>query len=92
MADTQMKHAYMIIAHTNFQQLQTLIDLLDDERNDIYLHIDKKAKKIWIFTSEVYYENPVPFSGIFNGNGHTISNMHIPHGILNGVLAGAKGQ
>lgn len=38
------KHAYLIIAHNNFGQLQQLIDLLDDERNDIYLHIDKKAK------------------------------------------------
>ncbi len=38
------KHAYLIIAHTNFEQLQTLVDLIDDERNDIYLHIDKKAR------------------------------------------------
>lgn len=37
------RHAYLIIAHNNFAQLQTLISLLDDERNDIYLHIDKKA-------------------------------------------------
>ena len=38
------KHAYLIMAHNNFQQLQTLISLLDDPRNDIYHHIDKKAK------------------------------------------------
>lgn len=37
------KHAYLIIAHNNFSQLQVLINLLDDERNDIYLHIDKKS-------------------------------------------------
>lgn len=37
------KHAYLIIAHTNFHQLQTLISLLDDVRNDIFIHIDKKA-------------------------------------------------
>ena len=36
-------HAYLIMAHNNFQQLQMLISLLDDPRNDIYLHIDKKA-------------------------------------------------
>jgi len=52
MADTQMKHAYMIIAHTNFEQLQTLLDLLDDERNDIYLHIDKKARNVYVSTTE----------------------------------------
>lgn len=32
------------MAHSNFQQLQVLISLLDDPRNDIYLHIDKKEK------------------------------------------------
>lgn len=37
------KHAYLIIAHNNFTQLQLLLNLLDDERNDIYLHVDKKA-------------------------------------------------
>jgi hypothetical protein len=39
-----MKHAYLIIAHTDFELLKTLIHLLDDERNDLYLHIDKKVK------------------------------------------------
>ena len=36
-------HAYLIIAHTNYHQLQQLVTLLDDERNDIYIHIDKKS-------------------------------------------------
>lgn len=39
------KHAYLIIAHNNFYILENLIKLLDDERNDIYIHIDKKVKK-----------------------------------------------
>ncbi len=38
-----MKHAYLIIAHNEPEVLRRLIDALDDERNDIYLHIDKKA-------------------------------------------------
>lgn len=38
------KHAYLIIAHNNFSQLQILVTLLDDPRNDIYLHVDKRAK------------------------------------------------
>lgn len=37
------RHAYCIIAHTDSYCLQTLIDLLDDERNDIILLFDKKA-------------------------------------------------
>lgn len=38
------KHAYLIMAHNNFYCLEKLICLLDDNRNDIYLHIDKKVK------------------------------------------------
>lgn len=37
------KHACLIMAHNHFSQLQTLIALLDDPLNDIYLHVDKKA-------------------------------------------------
>lgn len=38
-----MKHAYLIIAHDNVDILNVLLHLLDDKRNDIYLHIDKKS-------------------------------------------------
>ena len=38
------KHAYLIIAHSNLKQLQQLLLLLDDPRNDIYIHLDKKSK------------------------------------------------
>lgn len=38
------KHAYLIIAHSSPYVLEKLIMLLDDVRNDIYIHIDKKAK------------------------------------------------
>lgn len=41
-----MKHAYLILAHHEFGLLQTLIDCLDDVRNDIYVHIDKKVKNL----------------------------------------------
>ena len=41
-----MKHAYLILAHHEFGLLQTLIDGLDDARNDIYVHIDKKVKDL----------------------------------------------
>ncbi len=39
-----MKHAYLILAHHEFGLLQTLIGCLDDGRNDIYVHLDKKVK------------------------------------------------
>ena len=37
-----MKHAYLIIAHKDDYTFQTLLSLLDDERNDIFIHMDKK--------------------------------------------------
>ena len=38
-----MKHAYLIIAHHEFQLLEYLVQSLDDIRNDIYIHFDKKV-------------------------------------------------
>lgn len=40
--DARNKHAYLILCHTDFSLLCLLIRLLDDERNDIYIHIDRK--------------------------------------------------
>lgn len=39
-----MKHAYLIMAHHEFEVLGKLVQALDDERNDIYIHFDKKVK------------------------------------------------
>ena len=36
-------HAYLIMAHNNWNQLKVLLELLDDSRNDIFIHIDKLA-------------------------------------------------
>lgn len=41
-----MKHAFLIISHNEFEILQLLIDKLDSDRTDIYVHIDKKVKKL----------------------------------------------
>ena len=49
------KHAYLIMAHNDFAILERLIKLLDDHRNDIYLHIDKKVKD---FNFEFYQKLP----------------------------------
>ena len=37
--------AYLIIAHKNLEQLKKLLKLLDYSKNDLYIHIDKKAEK-----------------------------------------------
>ncbi|MEG0229362.1 MAG: beta-1,6-N-acetylglucosaminyltransferase, partial [Oscillospiraceae bacterium] len=38
------KHAYLIMSHNEFDILIELLKDIDDNRNDIYLHIDKKIK------------------------------------------------
>ena len=38
-----MKHAYMIMAHDQKELLKDLLELLDSDNNDIYLHIDAKS-------------------------------------------------
>lgn len=43
-ATTEDRHAYLIIAHTEPEVLSHLLASIDDERNDIFVHIDKKAK------------------------------------------------
>lgn len=38
------KHAYLLETHQYSKVLETLVRMIDDERNDIYVHIDKKAR------------------------------------------------
>lgn len=40
---SQNRHAYLIICHNNFKILQMLLSAIDDDRNDIYIHVDKKT-------------------------------------------------
>ncbi|MGN0516678.1 beta-1,6-N-acetylglucosaminyltransferase [Eubacterium sp.] len=37
------KHAYLIMAHNNWNILELLLKSLDNEKNDFYLHIDSKV-------------------------------------------------
>lgn len=46
------KHAYLIIAHNNFNILKKLLEMIDSEHNDIYVHIDKRVKN---FSKSEYY-------------------------------------
>lgn len=38
------RHAYIILAHGEFELLSILLASIDDPRNDIYIHIDAKSK------------------------------------------------
>ena len=42
----QMKQAYLVLAHHQFGLLKKQIALLDDDRNDIFIHIDKKSRNV----------------------------------------------
>lgn len=53
-----MKHAWLIIAHNEFEILQRLVSALDDERCDIFIHIDKKVRDlpdILVSRSQLYF-------------------------------------
>lgn len=58
------KHAYLIMADQDFEQLEILLPLLDDAKNDFFIHIDKKVRltsenqrkiKSCIKQSQVYF-------------------------------------
>lgn len=38
-----MKHAFLILAHNEFEVLRRLVAALDDPRNDIFIHFDRKV-------------------------------------------------
>ena len=40
------RHAFLIMAHNNKEQLLELLRQLDHTRNDIYIHIDRKLNLI----------------------------------------------
>lgn len=40
----QKKHAYLIICHQDNNLLKKIIELIDDIRNDIFIHVDAKIK------------------------------------------------
>lgn len=40
------RHAYLILAHTEFELLRLLIKSLDDPRNDIFVHLDAKVEQL----------------------------------------------
>src|SRR5665647_2704495 len=55
------KHSYLILAHNNYYILERLIKLLDDDRNDIFIHVDKKV----VGFDEGYFLKQVKKSALF---------------------------
>lgn len=61
MNDSIKKHAYLIIAHNQFEILEKLLTLLDDNRNDIFIHIDRKKQSFDVQR----YKNLIKKSNVF---------------------------
>lgn len=55
-----MRHAFLIIAHNNWEQLKKLIECLDSDNHDIYVHIDKKSREY----DESFFENTTKKSNL----------------------------
>lgn len=47
-------HAYLIMAHNNIHTLNILLEMLDDSRNFLFIHLDKKSKLLY---SDLYVPN-----------------------------------
>ena len=62
------KHSYLIVAHNNFEQLKLLLTLIDDERNDIFLFVDKKSsaqfhkENLKVIRSHLHINSPFQIS------------------------------
>ncbi|TAH73748.1 MAG: glycosyl transferase [Anaerolineaceae bacterium] len=71
------KHAYLIMAHGNFEYLKKLIESVDDPRNDVFVHIDKKAN----FTNFDMLKKDIHFSSI-----HYIKQRNVKWAGFSGIL------
>lgn len=58
--NTMQKHAYLIMAHNNFEQLGLLIQVLDNPRTDLFIHIDAKTD----FTDYKRLQNAACYSSV----------------------------
>ncbi|MBQ3427215.1 MAG: hypothetical protein IJH37_08745 [Clostridia bacterium] len=65
------KHAYLIIAHSEFEILKRLLKILDDKAADMYIHIDKKTKN---------FDKDVIISDISSSNVYFIKRRNIEWG------------
>lgn len=74
------RHAYLIMAHNEWELLNTLLSLIDDERNDIFLHIDKKVKhlpKLYEPLHSHLYFTPKRYDVRWGDVGQVHSEMHL---------------
>lgn len=63
-----MKHAYLLLVHKNTKVLETLIDMVDDERNDIYIHVDgsQDIEQFYYIKNKVQFANVIFIQNRYN--------------------------
>lgn len=66
-----MKHAFLIIAHRNWNQLSRMLSIIDSEKADFFIHVNSKVKiesstiekvKSSVKKSKVYFTDCVPIT------------------------------
>ena len=68
------------MAHNEWQLLNTLLSLIDDERNDIFLHIDKKVKEMPQLYKPLHaklFFTPKRYDVRWGDVGQVLSEMHL---------------
>lgn len=85
------KHAYLILAHNEFGMLEKLVKFLDNENNDIYIHIDKKVKNFDFqgFSDLVKY-SVISFVPRISVRWGDISMCRAEYSLLNAALSGGE--
>lgn len=71
-----MKHAYLIIAHTDFKILETLLGVLDYTGNDIFVHIDLKVNYTIKYIPKISSIRTIPDEKRVNVRWGTDSQIH----------------
>ncbi len=86
-----MKHAFLIMAHNNWELLGRLVEKLDHSSNSIYIHIDKKSEVPQAVWSEIRLKckkTQVTFVERYNVNWGGYSQINITLRLFEEALKG----
>ncbi|MFG6379353.1 MAG: hypothetical protein K1W19_13720, partial [Lachnospiraceae bacterium] len=90
------KHAWMIMAHNQFDLLKKLLKTLDNEDADIFLHVDKKAAfdisilSSSLIKSQYYMTDRIKITWGGYSIGANLSKKYEKHKLINKTLSKQK--
>ena len=100
-------HAYLITAYNNFPVLEALIRMLDDSRNEIFIHVDRRvrsfdfqhfarlsqsARVIFVRRVRVHWGHYSQIRSVFNLFGEATRTYHSHYHLLSGADLPIKSQ